>query len=68
MHREEEFSQVWGCLEVAEKVDEEVVWVGGARVFILRGIWWMAMGLGTFVAFLWGVAIREDNNFVNAED
>jgi hypothetical protein len=54
--------------EVAEEVDEEVVWVGGACVFILGGIWLISMRLDAFVVLVLGVAVRENYDFVDTED
>ena len=43
-----------GCFEVVEKVEEEVVWVFVARVFVLRGVGLVAVGMGAIVmAFCW---------------
>ena len=61
---------MWRCFEVTEEVYEEVVWVGGACVFILGGVCLMGMRMRmcAFVMFFWGVAVGEDYDFVDAED
>jgi hypothetical protein len=43
--------------KVAEDVDEEVVWVGGACVFILRGFWLVSLRIVAFVVLFGGVTI-----------
>jgi hypothetical protein len=71
MQREEMFAEMGWCLEVAEEVDEEVVWVGDASVFvpILRVMGFMLRVINAVTRLgLFCVAVREDNNFVDAKD
>jgi hypothetical protein len=35
MERKQSFSKVWGCLEIREKMVQEVVWIGPSRVTIV---------------------------------
>jgi hypothetical protein len=49
-------------------MDEEVVWVGSACVFILRGIWLVIIGMRAFVMPFCDLPVREDDDFVDAED
>lgn len=59
---------MWRSFEVAEEVDEEVIWVGAACVFILRGVRLVGLRMGAFVMFLGRMAVGEDYDFIHAED
>jgi hypothetical protein len=57
VHWEEEFSEMWRGFEVADKVDEKVVWVGGACVFVLRGVWLVGMRMIAFMVSFRAMAV-----------
>jgi hypothetical protein len=59
---------MWRSFEVAEEVDEEVVWIGVACIFILRGICLVCLGMSAFVMLLGRMAVREDYDFIHTED
>jgi hypothetical protein len=59
---------VWRSFEVAKEVDEKVVWVRAAGVFILGGVRLVGLGMGAFVMFLGLMSVGEDNDFIHAED
>ena len=59
---------MWRSFEVAEEVDEEVIWVGGTCVFVLQGIWMVHVRMGAFMMSFCGMAVGKDNNFVDTED
>jgi hypothetical protein len=57
VHGEEEFSEMWRSFEVAEKVDEKVVWIGGACVFVLGRVWLVGMRMVAFMVSFRAMAI-----------
>jgi len=59
---------MWRSFEIAEEVDEEMVWIGAACVFILRGICLVGLGMGAFVMLLGRMTVREDYDFIHTED
>ncbi len=68
MHGEKKSSQIWRSFEVAEEVDEEVVWVRAASVFILGEVRLVGLGMGAFMMFLGRMTVGENYDFIHAED
>lgn len=77
MNGEEVDAEVGRAFEVGEEVGEEVVWVGIAGVGVIRGAFAVAIvivGVGVvrvlngWVRWWDGLAVVEDDDFVDAED
>lgn len=63
---------MWGGFEVAEEVDEEMVGVSGACVFILSGVGLVRERVASvvmpFAGIVETVTVGEDGYFVDAKD